>query len=67
MSGALHKPTPHRVPVDLVAPGAVAAGLAARLDALPGRPLAMRRAASAQAAVADIELAASADVRAADS
>lgn len=53
--GAFHKPTPHRVPVQLVAPAAVAGQFAAQLDSLPGRPVA--------ATVADGVTAAAAAVR----
>lgn len=38
--GAFHAPSPHRVPIAVVAPSAAAAGgLAGRLDAIPGAPL----------------------------
>lgn len=38
--GALHAPTPHRIPIGVVAPTAAAADqLAAQLNALPGDPL----------------------------
>ena len=37
--GALHSPSPSRVPFDLVAPSAVAGPLSSELNGLPGRPL----------------------------
>lgn len=37
--GALHSPSPSRVPFDLVAPAAVAGPLSSRLNGLPGQPL----------------------------
>ena len=37
--GALHSPSPSRVPFDLVAPAPVAAPLSSRLNGLPGQPL----------------------------
>ena len=37
--GALHSPSPSRVPFDLVAPAAVAGPLSSELNGLPGRPL----------------------------
>ncbi len=37
--GALHSPSPSRVPFDLVAPAPVAAPLSTRLNGLPGQPL----------------------------
>ena len=38
--GAFHKPTPHRIPVQVVAPATVASEFAAQLNSLPGHPLA---------------------------
>ena len=37
--GALHSPSPSRVPFDLVAPAPVAGPLSSRLNGLPGQPL----------------------------
>lgn len=37
--GALHSPSPSRVPFDLVAPAAVAGPLSSELNGLPGQPL----------------------------
>jgi len=37
--GAFHKPTPHEVPVAVVAPSTVARRVATELDRLPGRPV----------------------------
>ena len=37
--GAFHSPSPHRIPVALVAPAALSAQLADRLDHLPGDPI----------------------------
>jgi hypothetical protein len=37
--GALHSPSPSRVPFDLVAPAPVAGALSSRLNGLPGQPL----------------------------
>jgi hypothetical protein len=37
--GALHRPSPSRVPFDLVAPAPAAAPLSTRLNGLPGQPL----------------------------
>jgi hypothetical protein len=37
---AFHRPTPHRVPIDVVAPAAIARSVAHLLDRLPGDPLA---------------------------
>jgi hypothetical protein len=53
--GALHNPTPHGVPIDLVAPTTIAPRLVAQLDALPGTPLKVHTGASAAAARADVE------------
>jgi hypothetical protein len=53
--GAFHHPLPHSVPVDLVAPYTIAPRLTAELDALSGKPLKVRQAASTAAARADIE------------
>jgi hypothetical protein len=44
--GAFHSPTPHRIPVAVVAPGAAAGQVAAQLDALKGAPLKARTAPS---------------------
>ena len=52
--GAFHKPTPHRVPVALIAPQRVAAQSARRFNRLPG-PLQVRLAASVKAAAALID------------
>ena len=49
--GALHDPTPHAVPVAVVAPPAVAA----QLDRLPSDPLDARRASSRPAALSGID------------
>ncbi|MFE2937529.1 DUF3533 domain-containing protein [Streptomyces sp. NPDC059255] len=43
--GAFHAPSPHRIPLAVVAPGQVAAGTVDRLGALDGEPLAPRTAA----------------------
>src|SRR5437763_3169593 len=48
--GAFHEPTPHSVPLAVVAPAAVAA----RLDALPGHPLDPRATTTRQAALTQI-------------
>ncbi len=53
--GAFHKPTPHRVPVALVAPKRVATQSAGRLNRLPGGPLQVRLATSVKAAIALID------------
>jgi hypothetical protein len=52
--GAFHDPTPHSVPVDLVAPYTIAPRLAAAVDTLPGKPLKIQKAASAAAARNDV-------------
>jgi hypothetical protein len=49
--GAFHEPTPHNVPIAVVGPPAVTA----RLDALPGDPLAARQAASRADALSQID------------
>jgi hypothetical protein len=49
--GAFHEPTPHHVPIAVVAPPAVTA----RLDALPGDPLDARQAASRADALSQID------------
>jgi ABC-2 family transporter protein len=49
--GAFHDPTPHNVPVDVVAPPAVAA----QLDRLPGDPLDARQASSLPQALSRID------------
>nr|WP_232384072.1 DUF3533 domain-containing protein [Actinomadura violacea] len=48
--GAFHSPTPHRIPVAVVAPGQAAGGVAAQLNALKGAPLKARTAPSEQRA-----------------
>lgn len=45
--GAFHNPTPHRVPIAVVAPAPVSAHLVSELNALPGRPLHAQAATSA--------------------
>jgi hypothetical protein len=49
--GALHDPTPHRVPVDVVGPPEVAA----QLNGLPGDPLDARQTSSRSAALSQID------------
>ncbi|QXJ26094.1 DUF3533 domain-containing protein [Actinomadura graeca] len=44
--GALHSPTPHRIPVAVVAPGSAAGQVVATLDGLKGDPVRARTAAS---------------------
>src|SRR5437868_8181046 len=46
--GALHSPRPHRIPVAVVAPAAVAGEVVAQLDGLAGDPLQSRAATSEQ-------------------
>lgn len=53
--GALHDPTPHKVPIDLVAPYTIAPALLGGLDSLAGTPLDVHRAASAATARGDVE------------
>jgi hypothetical protein len=48
---AFHRPTPHRVPVEVAAPAGLAAPTAARLDRLPGHPLQAQVAPNAAAAL----------------
>lgn len=48
--GAFHKPTPHGVPVDVVAPSNLSARLVEQLNSLPGHPLAAATADGAAAA-----------------
>jgi hypothetical protein len=52
--GAFHEPTPHRIPVAVVAPRG-AGPLAARLDALPGHPLRVSVASSTAQALRAID------------
>ncbi|MEU4827913.1 hypothetical protein AB0H37_39155 [Actinomadura sp. NPDC023710] len=52
--GAFHSPTPHRIPVAVVAPPAVAGQAVAQVNALTGRPLKARTAPGAQQARRDI-------------
>ena len=52
--GAFHKPTPHRVPVRVVAPASVAARIAGQLNALPGQPVAAVMSSGSAAAAADV-------------
>jgi len=49
--GAFHDPTPHRVPVDVIGPRAVAA----RLNRLPGDPLAAHQTSSRRTALSQID------------
>src|SRR4051794_26564696 len=49
--GAFHEPTPHRVPLAVVGPAAVAA----QLDAIPGHPLDPRATTSRRAALTQID------------
>jgi hypothetical protein len=53
--GAFHEPKPHRVPVELVAPAAIASRTAAQLEALPGAPIQVDPARSIQAAIAQVD------------
>ncbi|HET9077877.1 MAG TPA: hypothetical protein VFN68_13165 [Acidimicrobiales bacterium] len=52
--GAFHAPTPHRVPLEVVAPAPVAASVVERLDTATGHPVAARKAASAAVAARDV-------------
>ncbi|NDU77219.1 DUF3533 domain-containing protein [Actinomadura sp. DSM 109109] len=52
--GAFHSPAPHRVPVAVVAPPAVARQVAAQVNALPGEPLEARTAPGARQARRDV-------------
>ncbi|WP_149258761.1 DUF3533 domain-containing protein [Actinomadura sp. K4S16] len=52
--GAFHSPTPHRIPVAVVAPPAVAGQVAEQVNALKGRPLKARTAAGAEQARQEI-------------
>jgi hypothetical protein len=53
--GAFHDPTPHSVPVDLVAPYTIAPQLTAQIDGLPGTPIKVHQASSAVVARNDVE------------
>src|SRR5579875_1585713 len=49
--GAFHRPTPHRVPIVVVAPDSLAQAVTKRLNALPGAPLAARASSQVPAAL----------------
>jgi hypothetical protein len=52
--GAFHKPTPHGVPLEVVAPPSLASRVTASLNSVPGHPVSARAASSRQAAVAAV-------------